>query len=469
MVMERFSMSTRLRSLRNSTGSAVDIDELNRGQGQLAVGYLLARGVRWKTRADLVKVLNERESRGKGVKDNVDQIADKLCDMREGILMDPSTIWSHKFKTTRSLSWIWRMRLFIDNPKSSRASGIFHKLYIGYLICALTFSLVASVPSVFGRASVLMVTSVMFYIMIVYSIDTIIRFLTMSSVFTYVFNFFNVLDMVVVVPFLLDKASLISDIQPNSFLAVLQLLRPLSALVRESLHFDGCQVLIRTLFSSAPALLFPLLSLIGIVFTAALLIFDEVGGYAQSAWFLVYSIATVGYSSLISSSLTKIEDSLIIAGGIIYLAIPISVVGSFFEKWFKQREIMHLTDCLKKKLSDFGFNPNDVRMTFRVLDHDQDGLISVEDLAYSIGETGFKVTAPRFNQIYSLFDSSVQGNKISYKSFLAGLRGLGIYPAHVIYLAEHTAIQEHRFPRQSADPNMPGRASVSRTVSGILV
>ena len=413
----------------------------------LVVAYRLTRGRRWRFRSDLAKLLTERQ-KVTGAELNVTLGTEKLCDIREYNLTKPCSMWDLDLDTTLHTTFREHIHYTIEESRTP-AGKTFNIIYAFIMTLFAIFEVVFTVSYIDAHKTLLWI----------YTAEVVLRFLVSPSMKIFFKNIFNLIDLVVVIPYVLARSGAFSE-TATPFLQICANLRPLFRLIKVSMSLQSIRLLTRTIELTVPALVFPIFSLLGLVVTVGNIQFvselPTERGVKQTyvtlweaAWVLVYTIATVGYGEAPVTARGQYVAAGIIVLGIIYLAIPISVVGFFFDTQFKQRELLFITDEIKRRLRHLGLSENDVRLTFRMMDFDEDGFLSQSDILKVFQVTGIKATSGTLNGFLKHFEASDQG-QISYKQFLRGLRGCTVIPSHTLYLATHTAVRDHRMPRDEA-------------------
>ena len=211
-----------------------------------------------------------------------------------------------------------------------------------------------------------------------------------------------------------------------SLLAALRLLRLLS-LCR---HYSGTRVLLAALRKSGPALAVPFsfLAVVGCCF--ALLIFyaeqlelashadrDSIQfeSLADALWFTLVTFSTVGYGDYSPKShMGKALTSVAILLGVIFFAMPLTIVGSNFESAWQAQAQARLVARLQEELLRRGLMAHDLVQILSQHDLDDSGELEYPEFKQLCRQLGVAIAPSELRDVFNALDEDRSG-AISYK------------------------------------------------------
>eukprot|EP00966_Prymnesium_polylepis_P065005 1508369-Prymnesium_polylepis.1 len=97
----------------------------------------------------------------------------------------------------------------------------------------------------------------------------------------------------------------------------------------------------------------------------------------RSMWFAFVTVSTVGYGDVSPTTWRgQLFVCLVILCGLIFLAMPLAIVGNTFNQVWDERQVRKLQRHLSQLLAENGIDPHAVVDAFRELDQSGDGSIS---------------------------------------------------------------------------------------------
>jgi len=129
-------------------------------------------------------------------------------------------------------------------------------------------------------------------------------------------------------------------------------------------------------------------------------------------WFMFVTMTTVGYGDVYPSSpIGKMFAAGVIICGVLFLALPISIVGSSFAQVWEDRELRVLKRHMTQMLAHKGIGPSDVFTAFNQVDKDGDGEIDASEFMYFCQKI-LKLPIPKnaLRKIWAAVDFSKDGS-----------------------------------------------------------
>uniref|UniRef100_A0A7S0DZW5 EF-hand domain-containing protein n=2 Tax=Phaeocystis antarctica TaxID=33657 RepID=A0A7S0DZW5_9EUKA len=210
---------------------------------------------------------------------------------------------------------------------------------------------------------------------------------------------------------------------------VLQLLRLLRLLrlLKLGRHYEGSMVLISALKRSATALLVPCFFLcVMICLFAGLMFYLEGptgGGQAgfdnmfKASWFVLVTLTTVGYGDCYPITVGgKLVASVAIMCGVLFMAMPITIVGQSFAQVWEEREALQVVIRVQELLVERGLETHEVVLVFKEFDSSGDGQLDSEEFKRALGVLGVRLPPSKVRQLFRTFDQDHSGT-VSYEEF----------------------------------------------------
>jgi len=248
----------------------------------------------------------------------------------------------------------------------------------------------------------------------------------------------NVIDMVSVLPFILNRGIGIYEHVPAlSFLRWLNAFEAFLRLLKLSRYFWGWQLLFRSVADSSKALVIPLFFLTMIVFCGACFIFVfesieaerggdiSIDGLHHAVHFSIICLLSIStgpfYDKQAESAVGQAVACSLMLFGMVFMAMPIAIVGSCFSQtWFDQDRII-LLEMVRSRLLAQGFTPADTRDAFDEVDGDGSGEIDMDEFKKMISTFNMPSLSPsKLRRLFHYFDADGDG-AISFSDFLAAL------------------------------------------------
>ncbi|KAL1526870.1 hypothetical protein AB1Y20_015561 [Prymnesium parvum] len=208
----------------------------------------------------------------------------------------------------------------------------------------------------------------------------------------------------------------------TSFLMLLRLLRGLR-LLKLVRHFPGWRVLILALRRCWEALLVPAFFLIICVFMMAGLVYvaenccNEDGGPSrdfdnmfQSIWFVLVTFTTVGYGDIYPATP---QGKLVAAGsillGILFTAMPITIMGQSFADAWEEKETIQIGLKLQEYLIRRGDDPHQIVDIFRAFDQGGNEALDIDEFREALKVLGWQSEGRKVNKLFNMFDVDGDG------------------------------------------------------------
>ena len=308
--------------------------------------------------------------------------------------------------------FLWEL---LDDPESSRWAwglAIFLKMLV--LISMLTSELAALPHSVDARA----LLAFEFVCDTVFFVECWCRILSAPSKIGYLADPLNAPDVLSIVGLPL-RACLISVVQPSHeydvLRTVLYYFLPLVRFLKLLRRFDTIRLLTEACRNSLESL--PVLAYIVALITLAaatgiylLEPVDNIPSMPHALWLAIVTMTTVGYGDFYPISLGGyLMVSLLTFVSMIFLALPVGIIGYEFTQAWKQREQMLLMMRIRRSLVKWSYDANDMNILFQYADSDGDGCLNLTEFVELVRQMRIGLSVDHAVQIFALYHDESQG------------------------------------------------------------
>ncbi|KAK7235260.1 voltage-gated potassium channel [Aureococcus anophagefferens] len=253
----------------------------------------------------------------------------------------------------------------------------------------------------------------------VFTAEIVARFAITNSARTLIRDPYMWFDILAVLPcWLIPTASLIPGgtalCGGLSHLKSLRMFR----LLKLARKYEGSIVIVRAMKLSLPALTVAIFFLmISVTVFATFLFFTESlnreGAYRSiphAMWFMMVTMTTVGYGDV--SPLTdggKVVTTMAMLFGVLFLAMPLAIVGNNFCLVWEDKERVVFVEKLKEQLLLRGRQPKDMRETFNMMDTDGSGSMSFREFRDAMRVLEINMSAERLAVLWRTLDADHSG------------------------------------------------------------
>jgi len=190
---------------------------------------------------------------------------------------------------------------------------------------------------------------------------------------------------------------------------------PLVRLLKLLRHFEQFQLLLRAFELAFEAL--PVLLYTGslILLTASFLIYiceprSNMESFSRTMYFTIVTMTTVGYGDYSpETTLGTLVTSVLLVSSALYMAIPLGIVGSAFNKVWEDRDRLLLMHRLRKRLEQWGYTPADIATFFTLFSSQDDCTLNYQDFESMIEEMKLGLPSKRIHEIFLFFDADDSG------------------------------------------------------------
>jgi len=305
--------------------------------------------------------------------------------------------------------------IFLEDPLSSFAATMYkHIMFVFTLFSVLVPMLQTLDPPLFSHATGFAIEA---SVDTVFLVEFLVHFLVHPSrcrfmrAPTNIFNMTNlaVLPLRIIAFTLLDAAD--NEIAQIIILCIVPVFRLLKALR----YFPNLRLVSHALSLSSIALTVPLFLLLVmlLVFSIALYLVEprsNIQSVPHAVYLAVITLTTVGYGDV--SPVTdpgKILCCMLAMCGLIYMAMPISIVGDAFNRTWKDRGRIILIGRTRERLIEWGYSDTHLDRLFGWFDRDGSGSIDCDEFAEMIGRLRLGLSKSSTLQLFEHFDKDQSG------------------------------------------------------------
>ena len=307
-----------------------------------------------------------------------------------------------------------RLWMFFEYPGSTIFSTVYLAFFISITLLSVILITLDSVQSI-QLSDKIPLEELDYVIYSIFTLDFIMRLISCPNQRAFWFNFYNLLDVLSLLPFYLHFIFTIGD---ESFMQLLYLLRPPIRLLTLSRNFFGFKLLSKSLSRSVDSLPIPLFLLFLMVISGGIFIYffehqtnPLIDSIPQAMYLSIVTITTVGFGDIVPITVAgKITVSVLIITGVLYMAMPLAIVGSNFLQVWEERDRILLIKRVKERLVEYGFSPNDLVHAFQSFDSDNDGDIDIEEFSVLVKSLRLGLNQDRIVDLFASFDTDENGS-----------------------------------------------------------
>jgi hypothetical protein len=190
--------------------------------------------------------------------------------------------------------------------------------------------------------------------------------------------------------------------------------------------FPNLALVSHALSKSKEALEVPLffLLLLVLVFSTALYAAEDrenITGMPHAMWFVIVSVTTVGYGDTIPRTwMGRTIGAWLAVIGVMYMAMPLTIVGQAFNDTWKRRDHIILLERLRQRVRQWGYTETDLYAMFKR--YDLDGSEDLDQMEFNIMAKDMRLglSESAVSKLFNLFDED-GGGTIDYNELLEGI------------------------------------------------
>jgi len=322
---------------------------------------------------------------------------------------------------------MWQL---FEDPESSRFAKYYAIFTRSFVMVSVCFTLMQSLPSppikgIPGAVGEIIVEA--FFL-----VELLIRFASCPSRWTFVKCRYNLIDVCAVIPLVLRYVCgfVIQDVDDDSMLGfaqnILLCVVPVLRLLKIIRRFERFQLLLHAfemIFEALPVCLFPL-AFITLLFSAAIYLVeprDNIPTLWHAMWLTIVTMTTVGYGDITPSQAAgSIVVSVLVVSSVLYMAMPLGIIGQAFTEVWRDRDRILLMKRAKQSLSNWGYKPSQIPHLFQMFDDDGSGELELHEFQEMMSAMRIGLSQERVIQIFNSIDIDC-GGSVDSSEFLTFL------------------------------------------------
>jgi len=318
--------------------------------------------------------------------------------------------------------------LVLDDPESGKTAYWYDQVRSAFIlgsVCA-TIILGVSPQPILRDFSQLLESS----IEALFFIEVLLRFALCPKRSHFLRSPHNIIDCLSSLPLLLRGStgfSACEDYEPTGLVCfILISMVPVIRLVKMLRHFRQFHLLLKAFmeaFEALPVLVFTM-AIIVLVFSALIFLVEprtNIETLPQAFWLCLVSMTTVGYGDVVpESSAGFIIVSVLILLSVLYMAMPLGIIGFAFTQIWKDRDRILVMQRTREKITQWGYSANEIRRVFQYFDDDGSGQVEIDEFRQLVTELQIGLSDDRVTDLFNFFDTDKDGC-IDEKEFVLAL------------------------------------------------
>jgi len=308
-----------------------------------------------------------------------------------------------------------RIQTFLEEPSSSCVATIYSRLMFLFIMVSVCMPLLQTLK----RPLMSDVDSLMFEMAsdLIFVTEVVVRWFTYPGCVGFLLVPYNILDLCVAGPLVLRtflglgvvKEGLFSQMFLFCIVPVLRLLKALRT-------FPNLKLVYYALSIAREALTVPLFLLLVLTLVFSSLFFlieprENIETMPHAMWFVIVTVTTVGYGDVSPETIAgKLVASVLSVTGVLYMAMPLTIVGAAFDYTWKNRDAIILGGLMQQRMNQWGLSEADLDLMFRHFDDDGSGELGVAEFTAMLEEMQLGLSTKSILQIFKAFDRDGSGS-----------------------------------------------------------
>lgn len=345
---------------------------------------------------------------------------------------------------------------FLNDAESSTCAWWYSVAMPPLILLSVLFTLIQTIEDIPIKGVGAAVVETSFDVF--FALEVVLRFLTCPSKCAFFASAYNMIDILAAVPPLALRISIdfvISDVEKEETIGRLLLtVVPVFRLLKSLRRFQKFLLLLSAFglaFEALPVLLFTL-GIIALVFSTLIYLVeprDNIRTWPEALWLTIVTMTTIGYGDIVPESPAGyIVVSVLVVSSVLYMAMPLGIIGSAFTRIWRDRDRILLVQRTRDLLVQWGYTASDIPELFGLFDSDKSGELNLQEFTRMLAHMRLGLKHERVMELFESFDNDGSGS-IDDEEFVRAL-----FPAqyHDLYGSDTGKKRSnHQRPRSSKE------------------
>jgi len=316
----------------------------------------------------------------------------------------------------------------IMNDQDSCMAARFYAATMRYLVwvsVAVTYAQTVQPPFIHGITAVVLETA----FDSIFLVEILVRLATCPNPRKFLFSMYNIIDVLAALPLILraliDFAPLEPEGEEGCFSVCIALIYvvPIVRILKTLRMFKKFHLLLSAFvlaLEALPVLLFTLVVIL-LIFSSLVYLLEprsNIESLPKAMYFTIITMTTVGYGDIVpTTSGGHIVVSLCTVAGVLYMAMPIGIIGSAFTETWKARDRILLIKRTRENLFQWGYSAEDIPSLFQAFDLDGDGDLCLSEFRKMMRRMRVGLRDERIIELFQSIDST-GGGTIDAQEFM---------------------------------------------------
>lgn len=148
---------------------------------------------------------------------------------------------------------------------------------------------------------------------------------------------------------------------------------------------------------------------------------DNIPTLLSAIWLTIVTMTTVGYGDVTPTSPAGYcITSVLVIGSVLYMAVPLALVGHAFTEIWGIRDEVLLMQKARDHIVQCGYTAMDIPLLFRSFNMNNEGFLALDDFRNMSQEIRLGLSEERVIDLFNMFDQDISGT-ISDREFVRAL------------------------------------------------
>mmetsp|Transcript_115359 Transcript_115359/g.326874 ORF Transcript_115359/g.326874 Transcript_115359/m.326874 type:complete len:506 (+) Transcript_115359:81-1598(+) len=262
----------------------------------------------------------------------------------------------------------------------------------------------------------------------IFLLEIAIRFVVCPNRRRFLQSAYNVIDIVAAVPLFLRSSIGFMPIEEDKdgcayICFILLYIVPIIRILKTLRTFRKFHLLLSAFvlaLEALPVLLFTLVVIL-LIFSSLVYLLEprsNIESLPKAMYFTIITMTTVGYGDISPTTNNgHIVVSLCTVAGVLYMAMPIGIIGSAFTETWKARDRILLIKRTRENLFQWGYSAEDIPSLFQAFDLDGDGDLCLSEFRKMMRRMRVGLRDERIIELFQSIDST-GGGTIDAQEFM---------------------------------------------------